>query len=117
MNNPTTSIINNIASLRAFGKKHNLTFDEKFKYCISDAYKDDKGDYIQSYYYYDNNVYSLKYFDGCFNPFLVIHNDRENFCVITKENSTQVEAIFKVGKSKSTKDALIKRYGDNFSML
>jgi len=49
----------------------NLTFDKKHGYCISDAYVNDKGENIKPLIKLGLNVYGLKYFDGCFNPYLV----------------------------------------------
>jgi len=56
---------------KRLAKKFSLTFDEKFGYCISDAYKNDKGEYHPPYLYHNGIKYGLKYFDGCFHPYLV----------------------------------------------
>ena len=56
---------------KGLAKKFSLTFDKKFGYCISDAYKNDKGEYHPPYLYYYGEKYGLKYFDGCFHPYLV----------------------------------------------
>ena len=67
---------------KALSKALNLTFDKKFGYCISDAYKNDKGEYHPSYLYHYRNVYTLKYTDGCFHPYLVKFNNTTNFGAI-----------------------------------
>jgi hypothetical protein len=61
----------NTAPTKVLAKKLNLTFDKKFAYCISDAHKNDIGKNIPSYMFDGyNKIYRLKYFDGCFNPYL-----------------------------------------------
>lgn len=104
------------AFLTKFGKKFNLTFDKKFQYCISNAYKDDKGNALKSYYYYDMEVYKLKYVDGCFNPYLFKCTNRKEIGIVYEENSVRVERAFRVN-SKSQLENLKKMYGERFEML
>lgn len=65
-----TEIIKDLRILNAIGKKEGLIFDKTFKYYIGDSYLNFFGEYLKSYYNYKNKKYSLKYFDGCFNPYL-----------------------------------------------
>jgi len=61
--------------LNAVAKKYSLEFDKKHGYYTGDAYTNGKGEYLSTFedniVIGDGNVYQLKYFDGCFNPFLV----------------------------------------------
>lgn len=52
-------IIKNNKILNNFTKKYNMQFDKKYKYCINE------GNFMAQ------NGYKLKYFDGCFYPYLV----------------------------------------------
>lgn len=64
MNN--NKIITDLRFLDSFGRVYNMVFDKKYKYCTVDdsipcrAMKEYKG-----------HIYRLKYFDGCFYPYLV----------------------------------------------
>jgi hypothetical protein len=60
---------NNI--IKGISKKYHLAFCSKFKYYEGNAYNNSKGETIPMYLNYGSRVYKLKYFDGCFNPFLV----------------------------------------------
>jgi len=70
-------IIKDKKILNAVAKKYSLEFDKKHGYYTGDAYMNGKGEYLSTFE--DNmvigewygHVYQLKYFDGCFNPFLV----------------------------------------------
>ena len=64
-------LIKDLRILNAIGKKEGLIFDKKFKYYIGDTYLNFLGEYLKSEYNYKNKVYELKYFSGCFNPYLV----------------------------------------------
>ena len=64
-------VINDLRILKAIGKKYNLDFDKDFKYYIGNAYLDNKGNSLFNVFEYKGKKYELKYFDGCFNPFLV----------------------------------------------
>lgn len=52
-------IIKNIKTLKTFEKKYNMEFDKQHKYCIKE------GNFMAE------NGYKLKYFDGCFYPYLI----------------------------------------------
>jgi len=69
------NIVKDLTTLKSIGKQFHLTFDTKHKYCISNAYKNDIGEELPSYFPYVvknvcKGVYELKYVDGCFHPFL-----------------------------------------------
>lgn len=81
------SIINGIA------KKYNLTFCPIHKYYEGNAYNNDKGETLPNYFSYRGNVYELKYFSGCFNPFLV--------CVSHKIRLKANDAIKRMGEAKT----------------
>lgn len=65
------NIIKDKTSLKAIAKKYSLTFCSIFGYYEGNAYNNDKGEYLPNYFEYNGRVFKLKYFDGCFNPFLV----------------------------------------------
>jgi hypothetical protein len=56
--------IKNLNTLKAISKKYKLEFCKKFKYCIKD--NDNYG-----LMFLKNRKFKLKYFEGCFNPFLI----------------------------------------------
>jgi len=64
-------IIKDLRILKAIGLLYGLKFDRKFKYYIGDTYKTDRGLSTSEQFKYKNRVFELKYFDGCFNPFLI----------------------------------------------
>ncbi len=69
------TIVKDLTTLNAIGKRFHLTFDRKHKYCTSNAYVNDAGENIPPYLPYIvkglcKGVYRLQYFDGCFNPLL-----------------------------------------------
>ena len=57
-------IVRDLRVLKAIGKRFNLEFDKKFKYCLKD-----ESEWI---FIYKNKQYELKFFDGCFYPFLIL---------------------------------------------
>jgi hypothetical protein len=102
--------------LKAIGKQYNLDFCKRFRYYIGDVYNDNKGNTLPSYMYYNNKIYALKYFDGCFNPYLV-ELDRTKFGFITAvNNSTKVEQVFRVDSPRA--EAFYRdKFGDRFEMM
>lgn len=66
------SIVKDLTTLKAIEKAYHLEFDRKFKYYTGDAYRNANGDFIPSYMIIKKSgrIFKLKYFDGCFNPFL-----------------------------------------------
>jgi hypothetical protein len=64
--------VKDLTTLKAIGKKYNLTFCRTHKYCESGPYLNDVGEPIPNYFYHKRVVYKLQYVDGCFNPFLVV---------------------------------------------
>jgi hypothetical protein len=61
--------------LNAVAKKYSLQFDKKHGYYTGNTYTNGKGECLSRFEDHidigDRYVYQLKYFDGCFNPFLV----------------------------------------------
>lgn len=57
-------IIKDGRMLKHFINKYGFIFDSDYKYCIDTKNKD--FNILQ----YKNKLYSLRYFDGCFYPFL-----------------------------------------------
>lgn len=56
-------VITDLRTLKAIGKRFNLQFDKKFKYNIGlDFYGTIE---------YKGRKFKLKYFDGCFYPYLI----------------------------------------------
>jgi hypothetical protein len=97
------------APTKALAKQLNLTFDKKFGYCTSDAYNDDKGYPIPTYITINFEVYGLKYFDGCFNPFLVQYSS-EGFSFTSSYSSDKPLAIFTANYTPDAIDNLRKRF-------
>jgi|TARA_R110000803_G_scaffold112660_7_gene181067 hypothetical protein len=64
-------LIKDLRVLNAISKRYSLDFCNIFKYYIGDAYKDSKDNYLPKVFNYKSKAYKLKYFDGCFNPFLI----------------------------------------------
>lgn len=65
-------IIKDLRVLKAIGKRCNIKFDEEYKYCIDyNGTTTDKSDLWVNGFNYNNNKYILKFFDGCFHPYLV----------------------------------------------
>jgi len=63
--------ITDLRILKAIGKRYNLDFCSIYKYYIGDVYEDNKGVSLPNKFNYKNKVYELKYFSGCFNPYLI----------------------------------------------
>lgn len=60
-------IITDGRKLRHLAKKFNFEYDKKYKYIISDGWNNWHEFSIALKKY----GYAVKYFDGCFNPFIV----------------------------------------------
>ena len=63
--------ITDLRTLDAIAKKYNLDFCRKYKYYIGHPYKNRKGESLPYNFEHKGKTYKLKYFDGCFNPFLI----------------------------------------------
>ena len=63
--------VTNNSIIKGIAKKYHLTFCPKYKYYEGNAYNNDKGETLPTYFCYGAKIYELKYFSGCFNPFLV----------------------------------------------
>lgn len=58
-------VIKDYRILKKFIKKYDMQFDKKYKYCICEGnFEND----------YNVGGYKLKYFSGCFYPYLVKNN-------------------------------------------
>ncbi len=69
-------IVKDLRILNAISKRYFISFDPTYKYCINS--KDHNG--LDLFYYkifYNKNIYRLKYFSGCFYPYLVKLNKTE----------------------------------------
>jgi len=64
-------LIKHNSIIKGISKKFNLTFCNIHKYYEGNAYVNDKGETLPTYFGYGARVYKLAYIDGCFNPFLV----------------------------------------------
>lgn len=69
-------IITDTKTLKFIHIETGLVFDKKYKYCVSSVKDISKAEHAESPYTNGLNHlkhlgYSLKYFDGCFHPFLV----------------------------------------------
>ena len=94
---------------KPLAREMNLTFDPKFGYCTSDAYYDDKGNPIPSYITVGFRVFGLKYYDGCFNPFLVEY-DKEGFSFTSYLASDKPSAIFTANYTDEAMQRLRERF-------
>ncbi len=61
-------IIKDLRILNAIGRKYNLQFDKKYKYCIND---NNSWERCFSRFEYKDHKYKLEYMSGCFYPYLV----------------------------------------------
>ena len=94
-------------------KAFNLDFDPKFGYYVGNAYKDNKGNYLPNFMYYNGNVFELKYVDGCFNPYLNML-DKKDFGLVV-ENAKVVNVI--KANTPKLQQHYQTVYGQNFSMI
>ena len=62
-------IIKDLRTLNALTKKYQLNFDKKYKYCLN-------CDELTKKFYINQKEYQLKFFDGCFYPY-IIKTDRK----------------------------------------
>ena len=60
----------------ALAKRLRLTFDKKFGYCTSGTHFDGGGGRILKYIALGKRVFSLKYYAGCFKPYLVEYDTK-----------------------------------------
>lgn len=58
-------IITDLRVLNTIAKKNKITIDKKYKYITTPTY------YIPNVLTYNGKIYKAKYFDGCFNPYIV----------------------------------------------
>ena len=63
-------VITDLVTIDAIAKKYNLDFCRKYKYYLGHPYKNRKGESLPYTFEHKEKTYKLKYFDGCFNPFL-----------------------------------------------
>ena len=64
-------IIKDLRTLKAIAKKYDLEFCRRYKYYIGDPYENHKGESLPYTFKHKEKTYKLKYFDGCFKPFLI----------------------------------------------
>lgn len=64
-------VVKDLRKLNAIAKKYSLNFCRKYKYYEGDPYYNSKGESLPYEFPYKGKTFKLKYFDGCFNPFLV----------------------------------------------
>lgn len=67
-------IITDWRILKAVAEKYGLEFDREHKYYIGDTYKNNRDEdlfFMERDMELNGIHYELKYFDGCFNPFLI----------------------------------------------
>lgn len=110
------NIIKDKTTLKAIAKKFNLEFCPKFGYYDGDAYKDSKGNYLPTYMYHNGRVFGLKFFDGCFHPFLVEYKIN-NFALIFTDDTKKVIERVVLANNPLAKESYSNKYGTRFSML
>jgi hypothetical protein len=59
-------IIKDVKTLNLLSKKIGFKYDKKFRY-ITDY------NFLETTFLHNNKRYKIKYFDGCFNPFLITY--------------------------------------------
>ena len=64
-------MIKDLRVLKAIGKRYGLEFDKCFKYYVGNVYNTKTGKSTNEIFIYKNKGYKLKYFSGCFHPFLI----------------------------------------------
>ncbi len=72
-------VIKEIDTLKQLSKKYNIEFDYRYGYYIGNAYKNLNDEPLSNFMCIGNHVYELKYFDGCFNPFVVVIGLKSDF--------------------------------------
>jgi hypothetical protein len=60
------NIITDGRKLRHLARKLNFTYDKEYKYITGDGYNN----WYEFYKEVEKNGYKVKYFDGCFYPYL-----------------------------------------------
>ena len=96
--------------IKGIAKKYHLEFCPKYKYYEGNAYNNTKGETIPTYLSYGAKIYQLKYFDGCFNPFLID--------ITISINKRISEAYSRVFMSKNEEDKIrILRYAESLESL
>lgn len=63
---PTWEVVWNRKLLNGICKRYNLIYDSKYHYITSD--------YQKTFMTYKGHSYKLKYFSGCFYPYIVQYN-------------------------------------------
>ena len=64
-------VIEDLRVLNPISKKFNLDFCKQYKYYNGDSNSNNKGECLPLKFKHKDKIYKLKYFDGCFNPFLI----------------------------------------------
>jgi len=64
-------IVRNKRLLNGIATKFNLDICSIYNYYKGNAYVDNKGNCLPTTMLYKNRKFKLKYFDGCFHPFIV----------------------------------------------
>ena len=67
-------IITDRRVINAVAKEYKLSFCPKYKYYDGDGYTNTNGERLPHEFICNGRVYILKYYDGCFNPFLTLIN-------------------------------------------
>ena len=62
-----TVVVKNLRTLKRIGKIHGCVFDTKFRYCTDNKIEHN----WKARQALRKDGYDLKYFDGCFYPFLI----------------------------------------------
>ena len=101
--------IKDMTTLKAIAKRYHLEFCPKFKYYEGNAYNNSKGETLPQYFPFKGRIFALKYFSGCFNPFLVD---------VTLKVRNEINAAYdrKVGKDQEWQER-IQNYIDNLEAM
>lgn len=86
-------IVKNLNTLKSLEKKWGMEFDRTYRYCTNEGLF--RGD----------GKYKLKYFDGCFYPFLV-KSDEENWSHFSYKSGANPYIAF----NNKERDRLLKKY-------
>jgi hypothetical protein len=82
-------LIKDLRKIKPIANKYNMVFDKKFKYCINEG----ESQYIIKY---KEKEFILKYFSGCFYPYLIEKNIK-----LEKELFNQLDNAIKTKKPKN----------------
>lgn len=98
---------------KKFAQTFNLDFCPKFGYYTGNAYRNNIGETLPNYFYYNSEIYMLKYVSGCFNPFLYKMN-RTNYIVLLDTKTKQYQCISVAHLNEYQKQTVYDNYKEKY---